>query len=49
VGTEEEGKETLQFLVNLLRQYLHSFRGKREKSFLSASRAHAGKCATGIT
>jgi len=37
VASEEvEMKERLQFLVNLLRQYLHSLQGgrKREKSFL---------------
>jgi len=36
VASEEvEMKERLQFLVNLLRQYLHSLQGgEREKSFL---------------
>jgi len=33
--------ETLQFLVNLLHQYLHSFRGEREK-FLWANGPHIG-------
>jgi hypothetical protein len=50
VASEEEGmRETLQFLVNLLHQYLHSFRGKRENSFLWANRAHVGKYATDIS
>lgn len=50
VASEEvEMKERLQFLVNLLHQYLHSFQGKKgEKSFLQAKGTHVGKRATDI-